>query len=75
MKTLIIINFIINVLIIVYMLYKENRFYFEINKTFWKETPYSISLWYKTEIYTDGGFKATCIITIPFRRYKKIENN
>ena len=47
MKLITIFNFLFNISLIVYVLYKIKPFYFEIEKTFWTEKPTYLILWVK----------------------------
>lgn len=72
MKTLIIFNTIVNVILIGYILYRENRFYIQVNRSFWYRKLISITLmWNYGPIRK--GIHARRIFTIRVRSYGKTE--
>lgn len=72
METIIWINFFVNILIIGYVAYRENRIYISVNKTFWCKKTYSITVMWNSKPLRKG-VSATGLFTIPIRNYEKME--
>lgn len=69
MKAIIIFNLITNLIIIFVYLYKINPFYFEVQRTFWKNRPYGIMLWKVDR----SGYGANGIWSFYFRNGEKLD--
>lgn len=66
MKTLIYFNTIVNLIIVGYWIYKNNRLYISIQRTFWYKKIISVALMWKTDI-SETGYTATSLIRIIIR--------
>ena len=72
MNYLTIFNFIVNIIIMGYLVYKVFPFHISVNKTFWckRVTALTIMMYTKRSEY---GSSSKGLFTIPIRNYKKAE--
>ena len=71
MKNIIYLNLFINLIIVGYLIYKHNRLYISINKTFWLKKVKSITFWWR--VYKDEyGSMSKSLLTIRISN-KKID--
>lgn len=59
-------------LILVCVVYKENRLYISVNRTFWCKKIYSITIMRNDRPIKEGISYATGLFTIPLRNRKKL---
>lgn len=64
-------NFLVNIIFICYLIYKHNRLYIGVNKTFWYKKIISITLYWKTHVSEYGGYSAKGFLTIPLKNWRK----
>ena len=72
MKTITYFNFIVNILIIGYLMYKFNPFYIKINRTFWYKKIKSFTLMCVTS-ESDYTRESKGIFTFSIRNGKKLD--
>jgi len=66
-------SFIVNILLIVYVGYRENRIYISVGKTFWCRKVYSYTVMWNAQPLRKGVC-AKGLFTIPIRDYEKAES-
>lgn len=73
MNYLSVFNFVVNILIVSYFIYTNNKFYITANRTFWCKKIYSYTLWKYTH-KSEYGSSSIGVFTFPIRNRDKMED-